>query len=278
MKVVFAILLILSLAFFSFMQWGDLLTGGGKNGQTLPDLNAAKIKLIEPIPLKSSAVPVTQAVHKPAAVSAPVSTTTVVASAPLPIEAATPAKAIASAVIAASAPVVVQPPKNVPIPLSVVKARPGKTCMEWGEFSGIDLARATKVLAEMKLGDKLSQRTVEYTSGYWVYIKPLKTRADANKKIAQLKALGVEEYFVVQERGKWFNAISLGVFKTSVAANNYLARLNKKGVHSVVVGTRNHKLKFTVFVLNNIDVTTRTQLNALHKYFPGSELSINACN
>jgi len=151
-------------------------------------------------------------------------------------------------------------------------------CMEWGGFSGNDLTRATAALDTLKLGDRLTQRQIEHASGYWVYIPPLKTRADADKKVAQLKALGVEEYFIVQEAGKWRNAISLGVFKTEDAAQKFLERIKNKGVKSAMVGERMSKFMLTVFVLKNPDAGVTAKIVELQNEFAGSELKAAACD
>ena len=114
-------------------------------------------------------------------------------------------------------PPVAQEVAAMPSAVTVVSPIPPASdtaCLEWGEFSGGDLKRASSALALLKLGEQLSRRQVEYTSGYWAYIPPPKTRAEIDKKISQLKARGVVDYFIVQEPGKWRNAISLGVFKT----------------------------------------------------------------
>jgi len=220
MKGLFWLLLLVSLLFFAFMQWGGAWTDEGKNPQSQPPLNAEKIKLLQ------------------APLAPPI----------------TPPLAAQSAVPAADA------------------------CMEWSEFSGNDLTRATAALDALKLGDRLTQRQVEHASGYWVYIPPLKTRADADKKVAQLKALGVEEYFVVQEAGKWRNAISLGVFKTEEAAQKFLESLKGKGVRSATAGERMSKFTLTVFVLKNPDADTSAKVAALQNEFAGSELKAVACD
>lgn len=149
--------------------------------------------------------------------------------------------------------------------------------MEWGEFSGTDLARASKALAGLKLGDRLAQRTVEYASGYWVYIPPLANKAAVNKKIVEIRAAGVEDYFVIKESRKWNNAISLGVFKTEEAAKKFQLSIKKKGLSKAKVGERKRMLKFTVFELKRIDAEGRARLAALHKAFANSELAIVAC-
>jgi len=119
--------------------------------------------------------------------------------------------------------------------------------MEWGEFSGAELQRAEKALATVKLNEKPKYRQVDYVSGYWVYIAPMKTRVLVDQKIAQLKERGVADYFVIQEVGAWQNAISLGVFKTEDAAKKYLAKLQQQGVRTATIGERTSKLKYTVF-------------------------------
>lgn len=151
------------------------------------------------------------------------------------------------------------------------------TCMEWGEFTGADLARAAAGLAALKLGDKLSQRQVEHSIGYWVYIPPLKDKAAVSQKVSQLKARSINDYFVVTEAGKWQNAISLGVFKTPEAAQAHLEGLLAKDVRSAQVGERTSKFKTTIFVLDGLDAETEGKLAAMQKDFPGSELKNIPC-
>jgi SPOR domain len=156
--------------------------------------------------------------------------------------------------------------------------RPEKSsCAEWGEFSGNDLVRAQQALSALKLGDSLTHRRVEHNHGYWVYIPPMKKRASVEKKIAQLKARGVKDYFVMQEKGKWQNAISLGVFRTRDAAEKYIVQLRSKDVRSAKLGERLSKLKYTVFDIKDIDSGIADKLNALQKEFPESRLKVSAC-
>lgn len=151
-------------------------------------------------------------------------------------------------------------------------------CLEWSDFSGSDLKRANEVLATLKLGSKLSQREIEYNIGYWVYIPPLKDKASITQKIAQLKSRGVEEYFVVQEAGEWQHAISLGIFKSSDAAQKFLESLAAKEVHSAKIGERASKLKATVFVFNGVENAVVDKLNQLKQEFPAAELKKLSCH
>jgi hypothetical protein len=150
-------------------------------------------------------------------------------------------------------------------------------CMEWGGFSGSELTRATAAMSALKLGNNLTQRQVEHTIGYWVYLPPLKNGAEVEKKVAQLKELGVEEYFVVQEAGKWRNAISLGVFKTEEAARKFRESIKTKGLESAKAGARTSKHMFTIFVLKDPDAGVTSKMTSLQKDFPDSELKAAAC-
>ena len=176
------------------------------------------------------------------------------------------------------------PTEPAEIPVAAAESAPYETktdapvCMEWGDFSGADLARATAALSALQLGDKLSQYQVEHAIGYWVYIPPLKNKAAVTEKIAQLKARGVEEYFVVSDAGPWLNAISLGVFKTQEAAQNFLDDLQRtRDIRTAQVGERASKLKTTVFVLNGLDAAAVAELNEMQKVFSGSTLKNVSC-
>jgi hypothetical protein len=238
MRTLFWILLLANALFIAATQWG-WISAAEQGTQAQPPLHEEKIRLADlPQPAPAAVEP-----------------------APTPV----------SAPVAVSEPVEVPPPSRAPAKPNV------QACMEWGEFSGADLKRATAALREFQLGDRLGQRHVEQSIGYWVYIPPLRDKAAVAQKIAQLKARGVEEYFVVPESGPWLNAISLGVFKTREAAQGFLEELRTKDVRTAQVGERASKLKATVFVLNGLDDAAAAKVAAIQKDFSGSELKKIPC-
>ncbi len=181
------------------------------------------------------------------------------------------------------APNLVVPPNSLPaVGASHLAAQSAvlasDTCMQWGEFSTNVLARATAAMDKLKPGDRLRQRQIEHASGYWAYIPPLKSSVDADRKTTQLKALGVEEYTVVQEEGKWKNAISLGMFKSEDAAQRYLDHIKAKGVKSAKFRERTSKFMLTAFVLKNPDAGMSEKMMELQNEFAGSELKAVACD
>lgn len=150
-------------------------------------------------------------------------------------------------------------------------------CLEWGEFSGTDSARATAALTSLKLAGRLTQRQSEYAIGYWVYMPPAKNRAEIDKNIAELKTHNVKSYFIVQDDGQWKKAISLGVFKTDKAARKALESLRAKGVKTAETGELMSKFKLTVFVLKSPDATVMQKMVTLQKEFDGSAVHLVTC-
>jgi hypothetical protein len=202
------------------------------------------------------------------------------------LEAESKSASAASAVVAASSVVatsaVVSPPDVAPVEVKAASAPVATkadkaSCFEWGEFSGIELEQVTKSLHKLQLRDKLSQRDVDHSIGYWVYIPPLKDKTAVAQKLVQLKARGVTDYFVVQDSGEWLNAISLGVFKTKESAQNFLEGLRAKEVATAQMGERAGKNKTTTFVINGLDAVMSSKLVALQKNFASIELKHVSC-
>lgn len=181
-------------------------------------------------------------------------------------------------------PAISAPPSTV-IPASVEPPAPdndspisNSLCLEWGEFSGIDLVSALKALNSIEIGNEITQRQVEHEIGYWVYMPPRRTRTQVDKKISELKALDVNEFFVVREPGEWLNSISLGVFTTEEAAQNFLGKLRKKGVRTARVGKRASKHVLTSFIINNPDAKLTAKLEDLKNDFHDSKLKTVTCS
>jgi hypothetical protein len=237
-------LLLANAAIFSWMRWGEMLTADPDALAAQAELHAGKVVLLKDAPpMKVEPIPPV-AVQEPA----PVAASAVVEPAPAP----------------RLSDVIANPPQI-------------KQCLFWGEFSGTGLADARQKLSALNLGVRLQSRTIEHASGFWVYMSPLKNQAAVQRKIGQLKALGVNDYFVVPE-GEWQRAISLGVFRTEQAANNYLASLRQQGVRTAKVGERKSKLRFTQFVISDAEAEVESKVRSFQKEMPDSELKMSDCN
>jgi len=163
-----------------------------------------------------------------------------------------------------------------PAPPKAATAAPA-ACLEWGTFAGPNVARAETALARLELPQDRIERVVADAGGYWVYMPPLKTKADVDRKIGELKALGVTEFFVVQEATQWRNAISLGIFRTEEAAKVFLAGLRERGVRSAVAERRDNFLKQIAFLVREPSEAAVAKLAEIQQEFRGSELKAVPC-
>jgi hypothetical protein len=145
-------------------------------------------------------------------------------------------------------------------------------CVEWGAFAGGDAARAEEALAPLKLGAKLVQRRVDEVETWWVFMPPQGSRQAASVKTAELKRLGIDDFYIVQDDPKFRFAVSLGVFRTEEAAANRLEQLRAKGVRSAQVGAREAQPPKTWFQVRDVPDTVTAKLNELRQAFPGSEV------
>jgi hypothetical protein len=174
------------------------------------------------------------------------------------------------------------PPALAPPPASGAAEGPAAapvpgTCVEWGSFGGGELARAQAAIDRLALGDRVRRVEVAVTAGYWVYIPPQKSRAEMERKAAELKALGVTDYYPVTEANRWRHAISLGIFRSEEGAKKYLALLRGKGVRSAVAGKRDQRVTQSAFLIRSPNEEDSANLVVLKSEFPGSELRALEC-
>lgn len=144
-------------------------------------------------------------------------------------------------------------------------------CFEWGTFPAQEAEKATEALASLNLGSRLSTRSVEETAGWWVFLPSQGTKPNADKKVDELKRLGVTDFFIVQDEGPNKFAISLGVFRTEDAAKNYLATVAARGVKTARADQRETRVQKTIYRLSGLDEATMAKFDALKKDFPGHD-------
>lgn len=137
-----------------------------------------------------------------------------------------------------------EPVPGTPLP----SATPGNTadatptgagCLRWDKLAAGDAERLASLIADKFPATRTSRQAVEGEgNGWWVFIPPLASRADAEKKAGELRARGVTDYFINLEAGTQRYAISLGVFSTEKGAMERLAELRARNVRSAQVTAR----------------------------------------
>ncbi len=144
-------------------------------------------------------------------------------------------------------------PKPAPEVPVVVAPAAGGICTEWGSFTVADAPAAEKALEPLAFGARLSQRKVEETASWWVFMPPQGSRQNAQKKAGELKGLGVEDWFIVADEGRWRWAVSLGVFRTEEAAKAQLEALKARGVRTAQFGERELQVPKVWLQVRNAD-------------------------
>jgi hypothetical protein len=127
---------------------------------------------------------------------------------------------------AASEPVVLQPAAEL------ASNGNGKVCLAWNSLAAADADRLSTLVASRFPDFRINRRLEAGESGgWWIYIQPQANKAEADKKAAELRQLGVTDYFIIQDGPNRF-AISLGVFSAEKGGADRLAELKAKGVRS----------------------------------------------
>lgn len=128
------------------------------------------------------------------------------------------------------------PAGKVPEPVAV---KIPETCLRW---EAMDLGSADRL--EIFIKENFAQLAVKRQtiagegSSWWVFIPPLAGKAEADKKAAELRQIGVSDYFIIQDSGANRFAISLGLFSSEKGSQDRLAELRAKGVRSAKVNIR----------------------------------------
>nr|WP_155455233.1 SPOR domain-containing protein [Massilia eburnea] len=175
---------------------------------------------------------------------------------------------LVSASKAEAAAAAVAPPPPVPREEPATVA-----CFEVGNFQLAEARKFEDRLAPLELGDRQQRHNApgQEISSYIVHIPPQASRAAAEKKADELRALGITNFFVLNESSplKW--GISLGVFRTEAAAQAQLAALNKQGVQSARVAPRYTSNRELYFQFRDISEDTKARIAKIAARFPEQE-------
>jgi cell division protein FtsN len=117
-------------------------------------------------------------------------------------------------------------------------------------------------LASLNLGERQSRLAVlaQDVTSYLVNIPPQASKEAADRKAAELRELGVTNFFIMSGESPMKWAISLGVFKTESGAQTLLAQLNKQGVHSARITPRGPQATRYTYRFRDIEDDARERI------------------
>jgi hypothetical protein len=156
----------------------------------------------------------------------------------------------------------------------LVESLAGSACVDFA-IKPADATRAQGLFADMKLGEKLSSRTVEEFTRFGVAIVPQKDRKTADTLLANLKKAGVKDLSILGD-----NSISLGVFSSEEAARRYYNELEAKAaslIKGAAITPRSPQAREAIYTVREPDATIIARLTILQRDFEGSSLKAVNC-
>ena len=101
-----------------------------------------------------------------------------------------------------------------------------------------------------------------------VYIAAEDGREGAERRAAELRRLGLTDFYIMPESAPLHDAISLGLFKTEAAAKAYVGQLIPKGVRSARITERTANTNKVAFRLRDLNAADQAGFAALVSAFP----------
>ena len=125
-------------------------------------------------------------------------------------------------------------------PSKPTESPPQTACYEWSGFNMSRVSEAANLAQQLNIKTQTNMTSSGQDNiRYWIYKPPLATAEAAQSKADELRKLGVEDFFIVQDDPKWRNAISFGVFRDEKLADKLMTDLKNKGVKLLIKAPRN---------------------------------------
>ena len=160
-------------------------------------------------------------------------------------------------------------------PVAVIDA--ATSCYKWGNFTKTNLPAAQVVLVRLGLQSTINQEQIDNEDRrFWVYYPPLKSAELAQQKADEIKQMGVEELFIVQD-SQWRNAISFGLFQDEQLASSLLNTLLEKGVKGATKALRSPGKSLNSLLIKSVTANTALELKKITPEFVGTDLAPAAC-
>ena len=151
------------------------------------------------------------------------------------------------------------------------------SCYKWGNFTKTNLPAAQVVLVRLGLQSVINQEAgTGEDKRFWVYYPPLKSAVLAQKKADEIRTMGVDELFIVQD-SQWRNAISFGLFQEEQLASALLNDLVSKGVRGATKSLRSPGKSLSSLFVKAVSADAALELQKIKPEFVGTEIAPAAC-
>ena len=145
-------------------------------------------------------------------------------------------------------------------------------CTEIGNFNAAEARRFSSQLAELAPHLSANRREIQEVGSYRVFLPSLGSKEAANQKAGELRALGITDFFVIQEDPPLLYGISLGTFKTQESAQLQVQLLEKKGIAGLRIAPRNATAIKVAFQFQAFSSDDKAVFDKIIASFPHQEI------
>lgn len=265
------ILLLANLGAFAYFKYDASVSAVSS---LKPEIHPEQVKLVTPQQLASYPErPVAQA---PAVESAPATTADAVAADPSPVISPNVSKSEVKAPEVKASDVKTADAKLADNKPSESHSVAQTACYEWSGFNMNRVTEAANLAQQMNIKTQTNMTSAGADNlRYWIYKPPLASAELAQTKADELRKLGVEDFFIVQDDPKWRHSISFGVFRDEKLADKLMADLKSKGVKLLIKAPRNGGQ--AVIKLQQVSAQQFTNLQKTRSHFPDTVLKEIPC-
>jgi hypothetical protein len=167
-------------------------------------------------------------------------------------------------------------PQNIKEPSKQVVKKPSKpvACFRSRPYTQAPMAQASFLKNQNNVSVDVQSRKTQVLESTWVYLPPFESRQAARKTQQRLFKVGINDCYVVK-KGRFNNAISLGLYRQNANVKPRLKELSAKGYKNVK--TQKRYKSHTKYWLNVKMFADSSEWLNQHKKFKGLRLTTVAC-
>jgi hypothetical protein len=156
------------------------------------------------------------------------------------------------------------------------KDRDAAICVEWRGLPSAEFEDGRDALRRLASEQPLSVVETPLERMYWVIFPPLPSRDAALTKLQEIKALGIQEAFVIRDDPQR-NGISLGLYGSEELARREVRALETRGLTALSIETKPKQGTGYYFVIKSEQPEVLKKLDKLRQTYPSTTLSRVDC-
>ncbi len=160
-------------------------------------------------------------------------------------------------------------PRTSPTPTDKPLAGAVSSCIEIGDFNTQTAASFEQGVSRLSVSGLPQRRVMQPAPSQLVYLPPLRSEAEANRRLAQLREMGFADSAVIRDDPARRWGISLGRFTRTELADAHLEKLRGAGVHDARIVDHPPNSARYVYRWLGVDGPSGAQLAAAAAHYPG---------